>query len=194
MGRPPLGELLGRVDPDGFGRGWLSGEAFWMGLARGEKGLLPVVDNLRCQPVVDGNRGQGADAAVAVLGVVPREELPAEGQGVVEAAEAVGVAGVDFQGLECAFGEEVIVRDVRRGEALGRPEVVQLLAEGEGRHGGGPFIVEGELARLDASPLGPPHKIAKIAHCPVHKIFSLTATKLTCRPPVINRGASQTAP
>lgn len=102
-------------------------------MAGGEKGVLPVVDDPGGEAVVDGGRGQVADAAVAVLGVVPGEELAAEGQGIVEAAEAVGVAGVVFQGLESALGEGVIVRDVGAGEALDHAEALQLLAEGEGR-------------------------------------------------------------
>jgi hypothetical protein len=62
-----------------------------MGLRGSEKSALPLFDGLLGQAVVDDLRREIADAAVAVLDVIPGEELAAEGQGVVEAAEPVWV-------------------------------------------------------------------------------------------------------
>ena len=112
--------------------------------------MLSCFDGCWGEAVVDGLRCEVADAAVAVSGVVPEEELAAEGKGVVEAAEAVRVAGVVLECLEVALREGVVVRDVGTGEALGDAEALKLLAEGEGRHGGASVVVEGELAGLDA--------------------------------------------
>ena len=49
--------------------------------------------------------GQHGDAAVSVLGVVPREECPAVGDGVVDSAEASGEPRMVLQGLDTCASE-----------------------------------------------------------------------------------------
>jgi len=55
----------------------------------------------------------GGDARVPVLGVVPREEAPAEAVGVLEAREAVREREVPLDGRELRLREGAVVRDVR---------------------------------------------------------------------------------
>ena len=52
------------------------------------------------------------DSAMAVLGVVPREERPAEGDGGVDIVESPGETGVVLQGLELGLGEGVVIADL----------------------------------------------------------------------------------
>ena len=52
------------------------------------------------------------DSAMAVLGVVPREERPAEGDGGVDIVESPGEIGVVLQGLELGLGEGVVIADL----------------------------------------------------------------------------------
>jgi hypothetical protein len=54
--------------------------------------------------VVDGLGGHHRDPGMAVLAVVPAEELLAERPGVLERAEPVGEARPVLQGLELALG------------------------------------------------------------------------------------------
>ena len=49
---------------------------------------LALGDDLVCPAIVEHLGGEQADTAVMVLGVVPREEAPAEGAGVLDRAEA----------------------------------------------------------------------------------------------------------
>jgi hypothetical protein len=53
--------------------------------------LRSVGDELVGQPVVNGMRGEQADAAVSVFGVVLGEECPAERAGILDVAKGVGI-------------------------------------------------------------------------------------------------------
>jgi hypothetical protein len=55
---------------------------------------------------------QQSDARVAVLGVVPAEEVLAEGASLLDRGEAVGEAGAVFEGFELRLRVGVVVRDV----------------------------------------------------------------------------------
>ena len=54
-------------------------------------------------------RGEHRDPAMAMLGVVPREERSAEGDRGGDVVEAAREAGVVLQGLELRLGERVVV-------------------------------------------------------------------------------------
>ena len=74
---------------------------------------------------------------MAVLGVVPGEERPAEGDGGGNVFEAAREAGVILQGLELCFGERVVVADLRLRERVtprsARSWAVHLLVIGARR-------------------------------------------------------------
>ena len=80
--------LLGWVDVDDLGQlGWLrpaGDEAFGVGGVRGVEGDGSLLLDLVCGAVVDRCRGVEPDPGVAVLQVVPVEELDTEGAGVVD--------------------------------------------------------------------------------------------------------------
>ena len=73
--------------------------------------------HIRCPVMMDIVGGEHRDPGMAVLGVVPGEERPAEGDGSGDVFEAAGEAGVVFQGLELRFGEGVVVADPGGGSS-----------------------------------------------------------------------------
>jgi hypothetical protein len=87
----------GLVDPYGLGqqrrRGWLADEPFWVGGEGSVQDGGSGAGDLLGAAVVDVGGGEQRDPAVAVLGVVPAEEAPAEGAGVGDRAEPVGKVG-----------------------------------------------------------------------------------------------------
>ena len=66
----------------------------------GAQGLFPLLQHGVGTAVMDVIGGEHGDSAMAVLGVVPREERPAEGDGGVDIVESPGETGVVLQGLE----------------------------------------------------------------------------------------------
>ena len=75
-----------------------------------------MLDHLGGAAEVDLLGGEQADAAVAVLGVVPLEELPAEVLCLLDAAEATREARVVRDGLELCLRAGVLSFETR-----GRP-------------------------------------------------------------------------
>ena len=65
------------------------------------------------EPVV---RGEHRDPAMAMFGVVPREERSAEGDRGGDVVEAAREAGVVLQGLELGLGEGVVVGHLRAAQ------------------------------------------------------------------------------
>ena len=59
--------------------------------------------------MMDTDRGEHRDPAMAMLGVVPGEERSAEGDRGGDVVEAAGEAGMVLQGLELRLGERVVV-------------------------------------------------------------------------------------
>jgi hypothetical protein len=86
--------LLGWVDVHGLGElgrlWWAGDEAFGMSGEGGVEGDGALAADLAGGAVVDRRGGVEPDAGVAVLAVVPGEEVDAEGSGVVDAGEAGG--------------------------------------------------------------------------------------------------------
>ena len=80
--------------------------------------------------VVHGGRGHQADAAVAMLVVVPVEELLAVRAGVLDRAEPLREVGSALQGLELRLGVRIVIRDVWTAVGLGDLQIDQ-----ERRHG-----------------------------------------------------------
>ena len=98
------GLLLGWVDVDDVGqRRWSwppANEAFGVGLVGGVEHGCPLGAYLGCGAPVDRGGGVVPDAGVAVVVVVPAEEVDAEVSGVVDAGEpALGrPAGTSWSG------------------------------------------------------------------------------------------------
>ena len=77
---------------------------FWVSLEGAIERDLPCGKGLLRSTVVDAVRRQVGDPTVAVLGVVPREEGPAESLGGLLAGESGGEARVVLEGLELGLG------------------------------------------------------------------------------------------
>ena len=75
----------------------------------GAQGLFTLLQHGVGTTVMDVIGGEHGDSAMAVLGVVPREERPAQGDGGVDIVESSGEAGVVLQGLELGLGEGVVI-------------------------------------------------------------------------------------
>src|SRR5215213_5783803 len=105
---------LGRVDPGGGGqlrRTWrLADEALGVGRVGGGEHLGAGVVGILGLAVVDDLRWQETDARVSMLGVVPAEEVLAEGSGRLDRVEAGGETGPVLEGLELRLGVRVVVR------------------------------------------------------------------------------------
>ena len=72
----------------------------------GAQGLFTLLQHGVGTAVMDVIGGEHGDSAMAVLGVVPREERPAEGDGGVDIVESPGEAGVVLQGLDTCASEK----------------------------------------------------------------------------------------
>src|SRR5215207_6010588 len=101
------GEVQGdarRIDPDGCW--WLRRlrEAADKPLGVCSVGCLedraPCLRPGGCSAIVDIGRSQPADATVVMVVAVPVEEATTVGDGVVDAAEALGEVGTVLEGLE----------------------------------------------------------------------------------------------
>src|SRR5450755_2263773 len=102
--------------------------------------------------VVDVGGGVQAEAAVAVLVVVPGEEVPAVCPGGLDGAEPGGEPGPVFQGLELRLRIGVVVAHVRAGVGLGDAEVGEQQCDGLGGHRGAAVGVDGQLPAGNALP------------------------------------------
>src|SRR5437867_2711365 len=114
-----------------------------------EKGLLPRFDALAGAPEVDGLGRHHADPGVAMLGVVPGEELTAKRAPILHGSKAVGEAGAVLEGLELRLRGRVIIGDVRPREGLRDAEVGQEHGDRLAIHGRAAVGVDDELARAD---------------------------------------------
>ena len=99
--------------------------------------------------VMDGVGGHEADPGVAVLAVVPGEELATEAAGVLDRVEACGEAGPVFQRLELRLGVGVVGRRVRAVVRLEDAEVGQEERDGLAGHRAAAVGVHRQLMGLD---------------------------------------------
>lgn len=87
-------------------------KAFGIGNVGGEEHLIALLAGGLGQAVVDRSQGHQAQAGVIVLVVVPAEEGPGPGTGVLRGAEAVGEVGPVLEGLEVGLGVGVVVSGI----------------------------------------------------------------------------------
>lgn len=112
--------------------------------------------------IVDGVRGHQADATVAMVVVVPVEEMLTMSPGILERSEALREVWPILQGLELRLRVRVVVRDVRTAVGAGDVQIDQQLRDGLGAHARAPIGMQGEGAgsdvllgdRLGDEPLG----------------------------------------
>ena len=83
-------------------------EAFGVKGPGGLKGPLTLFQHAVSSMMMDIIWGEHRDPGMAVLGVVPGEERPAEGDGGGDVFEAPREAGVILQGLELRFGAGIV--------------------------------------------------------------------------------------
>ena len=107
MNRASDGPVFGRVDPDlGSGPQWRRDAADESLGLRGVGPLeddAPLLEKTASCSGVDRGWGEQAETPVAVVVVVSVEEVAAAFEGVVEAVEAIGEAGVVLDRLEVAL-------------------------------------------------------------------------------------------
>ena len=96
--------------------------------------------------VMDLFRGEHRDTAMAMLFVIPVEEVLAKGSTVLDAAEASRELRAVLEGLELGLRIGVVVADVRPAVGFGDPQVGQHLGYELGFHTGSPVSVDGELS------------------------------------------------
>ena len=105
--------------------------------------------NLLCAPVVHGGRGHEADPRVAVLMVVPGEELAAEGARFLDGGEAGGEGGPVLERFELCLRVGVVIRCVRSVMCLGHAKVGEQEGYRLGGHRAAAIGVHGKSARGD---------------------------------------------
>src|SRR4029453_2758521 len=91
-----------------------------------------------------------AEAAVAVLMVVPVEEILTERAAVFDRSESLGKPWTVFERFEVRFREGIIVRDVRAAVRLGHAEVGEQERDGLALHRRTAVRMELELTELNA--------------------------------------------
>ena len=106
--------------------------------------------HIRCPVMMDIIGGEHRDPGMAVLGVVPGEERPAEGDGGGNVFEAPREAGVILQGLELRFGEGVVIADLGAAQRAGDPEVGEEMGGALAGHRRAAVRMQGEHLGLDA--------------------------------------------
>ena len=77
------------------------------------QGALAFLKNALSPTVMDVVGGEHRDPGMTMLGVVPREEGPAERDRGGDVCESSGEAGMVLQGLELRLGEGIVVADER---------------------------------------------------------------------------------
>ena len=119
-------------------------EAFGVQGPGGLQGTSALSQHIRCPVMMDIVGGEHRDPGMAVLGVVPGEERPAEGDGSGDIVEATGEAGVVFSGLELRFGERVVIADPGAAQRAGDPEIGEELGGALAGHRRAAVRMQGE--------------------------------------------------
>ena len=118
----------------------------------GAQGLFPLLQHGVGTAVMDVIGCEHGDSAMAVLGVVPREERPAEGDGGVDIVESPGGRpGWYFRVLNWASGEGVVIADLGAAQRASHPEVGEQLRGAFAGHGRPAVGVQGEDLALSAN-------------------------------------------
>ena len=125
-------------------------EAFGVKGPGGLQGRSALSQHIRYSVMMDIIGGEHRDPGMAVLGVVPGEERPAEGDGGGNVFEAPREARVILQGLELRFGERVVIADLGAAQRAGDPEVGEELGGALAGHRRAAVRMQSEHLGLDA--------------------------------------------
>jgi hypothetical protein len=121
-----------------------------MGGECGPKDGGAFVGPLSSEAVVYVVGREETDAAVAVLAVVPGEEVDAVRSCVLRRSEAFREIGTILEGLELRLGERVVVGDVRPRMTAHDTEIGEQESHGFAGHGWAAVGVQSQLERVDA--------------------------------------------
>src|SRR5258707_7356743 len=113
-----------------------------------ENGASPV-DGLMRQTVMDHSRREKSQSGMAVLVVVPGEEILREGASILEGSKTLREARSIFQSPEVAFRIRVVVGNVRATVGFGDPQIRHQESNRFGGHGRSPVRMDRQLSRLD---------------------------------------------
>jgi len=111
---------------------------------------LPLLAHRGRHSVMHDGRRQEAEPAVAVLMVVPTEEVLPEGPAILQRSEPLGKVGTVFERFELGFRKRIVVRDVRTTMRFGHGQVGEQQRDGFAPHRRAAVGVQRELARLNA--------------------------------------------
>ena len=129
---------MGLVDPDLLRRGQRLGrpadEALGMSAVSGIQNDTPLLDGFRRQAMMHDSRKEKAWSGMAVLVVIPGEELLGERAGILQRPKTFRETGPVFQSPEVAFRIWVVVGDMRAAVGLGDAEVRHQKGDGFGCH------------------------------------------------------------
>src|SRR5665213_1912444 len=98
-----------------------------------ENGTTPF-DRFRSQTIMNHSRRKKAQSGMAMLFVIPGEELLGKGTGILERPETLRKPGPVFQSPEVAFRIRVVVGDMGATVGLGDAEVGHQKGDGFGSH------------------------------------------------------------
>jgi hypothetical protein len=126
------------VDPDllrhGQRLGRLADEALRMSTVGGVENRTTPFNRFRSQTIMNHSRREKAQSGMAVLVVIPGEELLGEGTGILERPKAFRETGSLFQGPEVAFRIWVVVGNMRPAVGFGDPQIRHEKGDGFGGH------------------------------------------------------------
>ena len=101
----------------------LADEAVGMSSVSGVENDAAAVNGRSRQTMMNHCRRKKAQAGMAVMIVIPGEELLAERTGILERPKAFGEARPVFQSAEVAFRIRVVVGDMGAAVGLGNPQI-----------------------------------------------------------------------
>ena len=100
----------------------------------GLQGPPALVQHALGSMVMDIVRGEHGNAAMSMLGVVPRKECSTKGDGGGDVVKAPGEAWVILQGLELSLGKRVVIGHLGAAQGARDPEVGEQLRGALARH------------------------------------------------------------
>ena len=143
---------FGRIDPGRFRKGErygdFSNEPLGVRFVGRQQNLLPGLEYLLGQPIVNHLGGHQADSRMVVLGVIPAEEALAKSPGIFQAAEPLRKVRPVFQGFELSFRIGVVIAGMGPAVGLGHPQVRKQKRHQLGLHGSPPVGMDRQFPRM----------------------------------------------
>jgi Transposase len=144
---------FGLVDPDllwKVGRSrWATDKAIRVSQVGQVECPLTILADPDGQAVMDCGGSHHTDSRVAMLIVIPDEEVLAEGPTVLDATEPVRKLRAVLHGAEMAFRKRIVVGSVRAAVSLSHTKIGQQQGHRFRSHSGTAIGMEAELVRLN---------------------------------------------